>query len=251
MNISYYHISRRSKNDKTGPILVTTSSRLTCPDSCIFKRQPGDKTIKCYADQHGMVFHWDKVTKGERGYIWPRFIAHLTAVLEPGEVWRHNQAGDLPKDRRDPEAICREQVVQLAEVTTATQSECFTYTAYDFTRPDNLETIKLANTYPGMTINVSAKSIAEADHAVSLGLPVAMALPKEANPKYGGPKSFKTTAGNRVTICPATYKDELTCVGCKFLCQRKNRDCIIGFPAHGQGAKNVDLVLNLREERMK
>ena len=56
-----FHLSRISTNVKTGPIPVSTGSRATCPDTCPFKANG------CYADNHGLNFHWNAVTNGTRG----------------------------------------------------------------------------------------------------------------------------------------------------------------------------------------
>jgi hypothetical protein len=66
--------------------------------------------------------HWDKVTQGERGLDWAEFLAEIKA-LPRHQLWRHNQAGDLPGvgDSLD--------VAKLAELTKANKGKNgFTYT---------------------------------------------------------------------------------------------------------------------------
>jgi hypothetical protein len=55
-----YLIARRTENPITGPIMVTTSPRATCPRVCVFKKG-GDGPLAglCYAE-HGAL----------GGYVW-------------------------------------------------------------------------------------------------------------------------------------------------------------------------------------
>ena len=82
-----FHLAKSSRNAKTGPIPVSTSSATTCPDSCPFKRNG------CYAEGGPLAMHWRAITEGKRGTAWPEFIAAVEA-LPKGQLWRHNQAGD-------------------------------------------------------------------------------------------------------------------------------------------------------------
>jgi len=47
--------------------------------------------------------------------------------------------------------------------------------------------------------------------------------------------------GNKVTVCPATYKDNVTCNSCR-LCQKANRSTVVGFPVHGAKKKTAELI---------
>lgn len=82
------HLTRISKNTKTGPIPVSTSSAETCPDSCPF-REKG-----CYALNGPLALHWRKVTQRTSGLEWEDFCNQI-AALPRNQLWRHNQAGDL------------------------------------------------------------------------------------------------------------------------------------------------------------
>jgi hypothetical protein len=53
-------------------------------------------------------------------------------------------------------------------------------------------------------------------------------------------KNVRTDAGRKVTVCPATYMDDVSCATCQ-LCQRQ-RDFIIGFPAHGTSKKKASAI---------
>lgn len=85
-----FHLTAKSKNAKTGPIPVSTSSRDTCPAVCLFRSNG------CYAAAGKLKLHWDKVSEGSRGVTWQKFLASV-AGIKPGQLWRHNQAGDLFK----------------------------------------------------------------------------------------------------------------------------------------------------------
>ena len=62
------HLTPFSKNIKTGPIPVSTSSKDTCPDSCPLKGNG------CYAESGPIAIHWAQVTKGNRGLEWSEFL---------------------------------------------------------------------------------------------------------------------------------------------------------------------------------
>jgi hypothetical protein len=55
-----FHLTLKSRNVKTGPIPVSTSTRKTCPDSCPFKNNG------CYAESGPLAIHWKAVTQGKR-----------------------------------------------------------------------------------------------------------------------------------------------------------------------------------------
>ncbi|MGA0909258.1 MAG: DUF7227 family protein, partial [Burkholderiaceae bacterium] len=84
-----YHLTLKSANAKTGPIPVTTSTRDNCPADC------GQRHI-CYADTGPLALHWAAVTAGTRGTSWADHVGQL-AQLPEGQLWRANQAGDLPR----------------------------------------------------------------------------------------------------------------------------------------------------------
>ena len=87
-----YHITARSRNEKTGPIPVTTTTAKTCPTSCPFNHKNDGG---CYAYGYHLKMHWDKVTSGESGTEFNAFINGIESMPD-GTFWRHNQAGDLP-----------------------------------------------------------------------------------------------------------------------------------------------------------
>jgi hypothetical protein len=206
------HLTRYSRNSKTGPIPVSTSPASTCPDSCAFKRSG------CYAENYPMRFHWSAVSKGTRGGSWPVFCDRIKR-LPRRQLWRHNQAGDLPGCGKVIDAVA------LLELVRANKGRRgFTFTHKPMT-PENQALVYMANG-SGFTINLSADNLAHADELAALEVgPVVVAL---AEYQY---KPTVTPEGRPVIICPATLSEHVNCDNCE-LCQKLARP-IIGFPAHG------------------
>jgi len=233
------HLTLKSRNKKTGPIPVSTTTYKTCPDACPFKG------AGCYADAGPLALHWRGVTSGERGTGFNHFLKQIEA-LPAGQLWRHNQAGDLPGDGQtlDPEAV-----EALANASAGRQG--FTYTHYDVeSDPANRATIARANSY-AFTINLSGNSPAHADQLAALKIaPVVTVLPSytqkgkaESLTEYRKRIAFMSTPeGRKITVCPATYQDDVSCATCK-LCARQ-RDTIVGFPAHGASKRKADVVVD-------
>jgi hypothetical protein len=227
----HYHLTTQSNNVKTGPIPVSTSSQRTCPPSCPFKGNG------CYAGQAPLVFHWSKVTSGQRGTPFASFLRSIES-LPPNQLWRHNQAGDLPGIGN---RIDRDKLVSLASANknkrgfTYTHKPCIaTAGVPSSVSRANLTSVRQASRL-GFTINLSGNSLAHADRLAKTGLPVATVVPSDS------PSRFTTPAGNRVVICPAQRSDTITCSTCG-LCAKSNRGIIIGFLPHGNGAKRVNSV---------
>ena len=219
-----YHITPKSKNSKVGPMAVTTSTATTCPSACPF-RDNG-----CYAESGPLKLHWLKVTKGERGDDWPTFLGKIRD-LPAGSKWRHNQAGDLPGDTQDLDST---KCVELARANEGKRG--FTYTHYDVL--DNFQNAIIVNSMNnlGFTVNVSANNLDHADKLCDLDIaPVATVLPIEQTTNTVTPK------GRKVVVCPATYKDDVSCASC-MLCEKRDRNVVVGFPAHGTSKKKAAMV---------
>jgi hypothetical protein len=219
-----FHITPKSKNAKVGKMAVTTSTATTCPTSCPFKSNG------CYADSGPLKLHWDKVTREERGDDWPTFIDKIKDMPE-GSKWRHNQAGDLPGDMENLDST---KCVELAKANKGKRG--FTYTHYDVL--DNFQnaiTVNIMN-HLGFTVNVSANNLEHADKLCDLDIaPVATVLPIEQTTNTVTPK------GRKVVVCPATYKDDVSCASC-MLCEKWDRNVVVGFPAHGTSKKKAAMV---------
>jgi len=216
------HLTIKSSNKKTGPIPVSTTSAQSCPDSCPLKKNG------CYADGGPLAIHWRAVTAGERGMPWQDFCAEIEA-LPDGQLWRHNQAGDLPGLN---ESINPDELRMLTRANTGKRG--FTYTHKPLT-PENAALIREANA-SGFTVNLSANNLAHADElADTKAGPVVAILPANA-----GAKNF-TPAGRPVITCPAQTRDDVSCADCQ-LCARSDRPTIVGFLAHGTGTKKAEKI---------
>tara|TARA_R110000803_G_scaffold62126_1_gene122328 strand:+ start:86 stop:775 length:690 start_codon:yes stop_codon:yes gene_type:complete len=219
-----YHLSRVSSNRKTGPIPVSSTSRNSCPGSCPFNNS---NEGGCYGENYHLKRHWDLVDKGERGTDFEQFLREVRA-LPRGQLWRHNQVGDLPGESN------RINAAQLRSLAKANKGrKGFTFTHKPPT-PTNLSAIREANAY-GFTINLSANSISHAEELEKHGLPLVTVLPADA------PTFQRLASGTPVLSCPATRKDSITCANCG-ICQLKDRNFIVGFPAHGKSWKRADRV---------
>ena len=217
-------LTRVSMNAKTGPIPVSTSTKAWCPSGCSLKGNG------CYADSGPLAIHWKRITEGVRGVEWDEFCEQIDK-LPRDQLWRHNQAGDLPGDGEELDV---DMLMQLCEANEGRRG--FTYTHYDpFT---NRDAIAAANEC-GFTVNISAESLEEADHFAALQCgPVVTLLPITTETKCVTPQ------GRRVVVCPATYRDDVSCATCQ-LCQRQ-RDVIVGFPAHGTSKAKAQRVFMLK-----
>ena len=227
-----YLITLRTANHITGPIMVTTSPRVTCPLGCAF-RKGGNHPLAglCYAE-HGALggFVWSLLDRTPAGRSMMNNIrVHDFAELlfairsQPlGALWRHNIAGDLPSNNR----VTIDRTALRAIVDANRGRRGFTFTHYDvLTNLSNRQAIEEANKN-GFTINLSGNSLDHADQLAALRIaPVTVILPAATT------ENTTTPAGRTVVICP-TNTHGVTCAECG-LCARSSRSTIIGFPASG------------------
>lgn len=216
-----FHLSKVSSNVKTGPIPVSTSSRATCPTTCPFRGNG------CYADNHPMRHHWDAVTRGDRGMRLRHFLAAIMA-LPAGQIWRHNQAGDLPHTSG---RISRRFIRGIVAANRWRRG--FTYTHHRLDIGENQTLIRYANRN-GFVVNVSTESEAAADQAIDAGLPAVIAVDSEEKRT-----TWHTPAGNTVLVCPAQRSDTKTCSTCQ-LCYKRGRRVVIAFLAHGTSKRKAN-----------
>ena len=217
------HLTLVSRNVKTGPIPVSTTSAESCPTACPFNNANG-----CYAASGPLALHWRKVTNGLSGDSYGAFLDKVSRLIK-GQLWRHNQAGDLigEGDSLDVQA--------LALLVKANKGKRgFTYTHKPLDTQAERDAIRDANK-GGFTVNLSGNNLDHADSLVDLGIaPVVVVLPHDATSNTVTPK------GRKVVVCPATQRDDVSCASCG-LCQ-KQRDSIVGFPAHGTSKRKADLI---------
>jgi hypothetical protein len=223
-----FHLTPKSANEKTGPIPVSTTSAATCPPDCPFNNSQG-----CYAGSGPLALHWAAVTRGDRGDLFADFCDKIAALPE-GQLWRHNQAGDLPGNGLELDGAALGDLVKANKGRRG-----FTYTHYNPANGRNAAYIKGCNDH-GFTVNLSANTPAHADKLAALGLgPVVTVLPIEQR------ENTVTPGGRKIVVCPATIREGVSCSSCQ-LCAISNREAIIGFPAHGTQAKKAARVFSIQ-----
>ena len=217
------HLTLVSRNVKTGPIPVSTTSAESCPTACPFNNANG-----CYAASGPLAIHWRKVTNGLSGDSYGAFLDKVSRLMK-GQLWRHNQAGDLigQGDSLDVQALAL-----LVQANRGKRG--FTYTHKPLATPDEREAIREANAN-GFTVNLSGNNLSHADALADMAIaPVVTVLPHDATQNTVTPK------GRKVVVCPATQRDDVSCASCG-LCALQ-RDAIVGFPAHGPSKRKASAI---------
>lgn len=219
-------ITLKSSNSKTGPIPVSMSQSSTCPTSCPLKQA-------CYAKGGPLAIHWKRLDKETgKSYSWDEFC-DIVSKLPKDQLWRHNQAGDLPGL---DETIDTAALQKLVEANTGKKG--FTYTHKPLVGT-NLAAVKAAN-LSGFTINASANSLEQADIFIEEDIPVCVVVPSDS------PKQGVTPKGNKWVTCPAQLSDKVSCSNCK-LCQRSDRSVIIAFRTHGARYKLANTIVGTND----
>lgn len=217
-----YHLARLSANKKLGGIPASVSSKGTCPPNCALQGNG------CYAESGPMSIHWVAVSNGTRGTDLDEFCAQIR-TLPKYQMWRHNQAGDLPGTDGVLDTHAMHKLVSANRGRHG-----FTYTHYDPLHPDNANLIEYANGQ-GFTVNLSAETLEQADVFADAGVgPVVTLLPIDQT------QPTVTPDGRHVIVCPAST-GTTTCALCG-ICAKSDRKAIVGFPAHGSGAKKAQKV---------
>lgn len=220
-----FHITRVSRNLKTGPIPVTTTSENSCPTTCPLYGKG------CYAKTGPLAFHWKKVSdpNEKRSLDFKEFLSEIKK-LPKGQLWRHNQAGDLPHIEG---VIISDKVVQLVQANRLKNG--FTYTHHDLTNTQNYNNVKFMNEN-GFTVNHSANNVQAAVKAYRKfsGIPVVTLLPIDA-------PNVQTVSGVKVVACPAEKSEKVNCANCG-LCADSKRNYIIGFRVHGTQKKAANII---------
>lgn len=220
-----FHMTRVSSNAKTGPIPVTTSSENTCPTTCALYNSG------CYAKTGPLALHWRKVSdETEKRSL--SFTELLNAIKElpKGQLWRMNQAGDLPHVHGYIEETFLNDLIKANK-----RKKGFTYTHHDIGKPHNLKMIQLANEN-GFTVSHSADTVKDAVRAYKQfsGVPVVTLLPIDA-------PNVQTVTGVKVVACPAEKSDKVNCSNCA-LCADSKREYIIGFRVHGVQKNKANII---------
>ena len=227
----FVHITKKSSNAKTGRMPVTTTESSSCPTTC------PHITGNCYAKSgFHLAQHWKKVTSQERGGSWSELCDYVSS-LEPRQIWRHNQAGDLgyTTDQQGRELIRLDLLKSLVDANKTSKARGYTYTHHKLDYRHNLEAVKYANRN-GFTVNASCETMSQADEAIAQGVPAVVVVDNSKQvPTH-------TPAGTRVVVCPAQTRDT-SCAECG-LCAQQGRKCAVAFLAHGNQANKVNAKLS-------
>jgi hypothetical protein len=216
MKADKVRFTRISRNRKTGFIPVTTSEENTCPSSCPLK----EKNI-CYAKKGKVKIIWQEVKNGISKRWNKPFKNDYDSLLKeikklpPGQLWRHNQAGDLAHTGNN-ESIDFDKLKQLVKANKGKNG--FTYT-HKTQLEENFQKIKYANNN-GFTINLSANDLQHADELKKHNLPIATIV--------GNKPVKQTPQGHRIRMCPNQVNEAVTCSVC-LMCSKSKRNYIVGF----------------------
>tara|TARA_Y100000401_G_scaffold115271_1_gene118700 strand:- start:20147 stop:20881 length:735 start_codon:yes stop_codon:yes gene_type:complete len=200
-----------SGNSQTGPIPVSTSGKDTCNPKCPLIK-------KCYAKKLFWINNdWNKVSSGERGTDYSTFTNSIRK-LPHGQLWRHNQAGDIPSPNRP------DLVDQLIKANRGRRG--FTYTSWD-----HKDKLFLRAKRAGFTINKSCYTASSAAATAARGIPAVFS---------GAPVEYRdvtawTEFGVRFVVCPTKRNSpaakKVQCATCQ-LCHTRPDNTVIVFPLH-------------------
>lgn len=210
-------LNEHSGNRKTGDIPVTLTTGNTCPSTCPWLGQG------CYAENGFTAVHWGRLQRTGNGLSWGEFCRRVARFSE-GQIWRHNEAGDLPGCDLE---IDTHMLGRLIQANLGRRG--FTYTHKPIRNAREEATVRRANE-ARFTINLSADSLEEADAQAERKLgPIVLVLPHNS-PKRG----IVTPKGRKVVWCPALERaGSITCKTCG-LCAVPWRKSIVAFRTHGR-----------------
>lgn len=233
-------IAQKSNNRITGPMMVTTSPRSTCPNACPLRKGSGEAAAgACYAE-HGFIggYLWTSLDRTPAGMAFQKgrikvmgFAQLLSAIrrVPSGQPWRHNQAGDLPSsNQRD---VCEDRLRKIVAANRGRRGFTFTH-YYVVNNRHNRQVVGFANRN-GFVVNLSGNNLEHADQLADTHCgPVTVVLPANQTTNTTTPK------GRKVIVCPALTRSGVTCHSCR-LCTRADRTVIVGFPAQGGGQDKI------------
>ena len=170
------------------------------------------------------------MSHGLRGGTWSD-LTDFVSKLERGQLWRHNQAGDLGYVRSQGREYIRLDLLKsLVDANKSSGAKGYTYTHHQL-HTHNLEAVKYSNAN-GFTVNASCESMQQADECVADGVPAVVVVDNSKDvPTH-------TPDGHRVVVCPAQTRDT-NCKDCG-LCAQSKRTCVVAFLAHGNKSKKVN-----------
>jgi hypothetical protein len=237
-----------SSNKKTGDIIQSYSSRATCPDSCIFKKNG------CYADSYTTSRQWERCDNPQD----TRYVSNseqLSISLKEAVfdklrknsdckkvLFRHNVAGDIATegtsyiDKNRVETIVR--AIEETNKTVGNILQGYTYTHCKI--DDNAVGIIRDSSSRRFLINASCETVREVTHAKSFGVNAVIA---SVNPEET--KKELKAVGLHSVQCPAQVREDIDCNKCQ-LCA-KNRKAVIIFKVHGNAYKKASKVIMMKK----
>lgn len=240
-----------SSNKKTGDVIQSYSSRVTCPTSCKFKKNG------CYADGYHTARQWDRcdntedaryVTNGKQLEVGLKAAVCDKLRKDPTRnkiLFRHNIAGDIAIEGTS--TIDANRVDTIAKAIANTNKtignvlQGYTYTHCTINNLNAAEIIHEAAS-KGFLINASCETVQEVKHAKSFGINAVIASidPNETA------RELKALGMHGVQ-CPAQTKDGVSCDSCR-LCAR-DRDAVVIFGVHGTASKKAAKVIMLKKNK--
>ena len=240
-----------SSNKKTGDVIQSYSSRVTCPTSCKFKKNG------CYAEGYHTARQWDRcdnpedaryVTNGEHLAIGLKAAVFDKLRKDPTRnkvLFRHNIAGDIAiegtslVDVNRVDAIAKAIADTNETVGNVLQGYTYTHCTIDI----NASNIIHDAASKSFLINASCETVQEVKHAKSFGINAVIASidPKETAKELNA-------MGMHGVQCPAQTKDGVSCDSCR-LCAR-NRDVVVIFEVHGTASKKAAKVIMLKRGKV-
>lgn len=237
-----------SSNKKTGDVIQSYSSRVTCPDSCKFKKNG------CYADGYHTARQWNRcdnpedaryVTNGEHLEIGLKAAVFNKLRKDPTRnkiLFRHNIAGDIAIegtstiDANRVDTIAKAIADTNKTVGNILQGYTYTHCTIDL----NASNIIHEAASRGFLINASCETVQEVKHAKSLDINAVIASidPKETAREL-------TAMGMHGVQCPAQTKDGVSCDSCR-LCSC-DRVSVVIFKVHGTSSKKAAKVIMLKK----
>lgn len=240
-----------SSNKKTGDVIQSYSSRVTCPNSCKFKKNG------CYAEGYHTARQWDRcdnpedsryVANGEQLTIGLKAAVFEKLRKNPARtkiLFRHNIAGDIAIEGTSLIDIDRVDDIVKAIVDTnevvgkVLQGYTYTHCTIDHNASNIIHNVASK----GFLINASCETVEEVKQAKSLGINAVIA---SVDPMETA-RELKAMGMHGVQ-CPAQTKEGVSCDSCR-LCAR-DRSAVVIFGVHGTASKKAAKVIVLKKGKV-
>lgn len=218
-----------SANEKVGAAAATYAPiEGTCDSSCPFYSADGDQTAGCYAREGKVAMVERRIAMGLRG-----LSADTIAAIEAAAI---RDAAELVPEGRPlrvhVSGDCRTEkgARMISEACEVWPGDVWTYSHVWRTIP--------RSAWGRISVLASVESVNDARWAMDRGYAAAIVVDK--HPADG--KAYRVADDAKIVPCPAQTRDDVTCESCG-LCLNADKllalRLIIGFEAHGPGAKKA------------